>query len=234
MDILLVDDEVDILRSIEKVLADYGHSVYCAASAQEGLRLLSEHQNIGLIVSDIRMPGVNGIELLQMVRARYPSTPFLLMTGYGDEKIATQAFHAGAYDYLKKPVRMRDLVEIITRIEQRDELERQFFTDESPSRSEQDNTTREVLEDVLSILNAWEFMAKSIEEQVQRKTSDAGELLEGVVADLADLHQTVSAKVTEIREVIAQNEPIPILCETDPDEPDNVKSFPGRFHPQRN
>jgi signal transduction histidine kinase len=127
MRIVLVDDEEDILRSVGGLLVDFGHEVIPARDGAEALRLLEGRGGIGLIVSDIEMPGGDGIDLLRSVRARWPGVPVILMTGHGDDDRTVAAFHYGAHDYVKKPIRLRDLLACIERVEEEGRLAAQLL-----------------------------------------------------------------------------------------------------------
>lgn len=134
MVILLVDDEEDIHLTIGRFLADLGHEVVAAADGGEALKFLEKADEVDLVLSDIRMPGINGIELLQAVRVRYPGTQVVLMTGHGDESTATAALRHGASDYLKKPVSLETLLAYVERIEERKKLEAEFAADSHRAR----------------------------------------------------------------------------------------------------
>jgi PAS domain S-box-containing protein len=123
MEILIVDDEQSILQMTGDFLRDCGHSVTTAADGSQALEVLGGRLGTDLILSDIRMPGTDGIELLKAVRVRYPGIPVILMTGHGDEGLATQALQQGANDYLKKPVVLADLLARVERVQERRELE---------------------------------------------------------------------------------------------------------------
>ena len=82
---------------------------------------------MGLIVSDIQMPGGDGIDLLRSVRARWPDVPVILMTGHGDDDKTVAAFHYGAYDYVKKPIRLKDLLACVERTEEEGRLAAQLL-----------------------------------------------------------------------------------------------------------
>jgi signal transduction histidine kinase len=116
MHILLVDDEKIITQSLGAVLADLGYEVGVANSGEEALESL-ETSAYDLVVSDIRMAGMNGIELLSRARAHHPDLPVIMMTGQGSEGIASEALKRGACNYLCKPVRVRDLVNAIGQVE---------------------------------------------------------------------------------------------------------------------
>jgi DNA-binding NtrC family response regulator len=102
MKILVVDDEPAIRFSLMELLGSAGHQVREAAHAPEALAAL-EGDPADLVISDLNMPAMDGMQLLEEVRARYPGTLFVLMTAFGDERAAVRALQAGAYDYLPKP-----------------------------------------------------------------------------------------------------------------------------------
>ena len=129
MHILLVDDEKQILQVIGDFLADCGYSTTSAGDGAEALKILEERADIELIVSDIRMPRLAGIQFLRAVRVRFPGIPVILMTGHGDEGVAIAALQEGAQDYLKKPIKLSEFQLCIERVEERARLESQLFED---------------------------------------------------------------------------------------------------------
>lgn len=101
--ILVVDDEPAVRSIIAAMLARGGYSVTPAADAQEALHRLREDAAYDLVLSDIMMPGIDGITLLDQIRLNYPATPVVLITAVHDINVATNAFRRGAADYLLKP-----------------------------------------------------------------------------------------------------------------------------------
>lgn len=101
--VLHVDDEPDLsdLASIYLEREDARFAVETATTANEGLDRIAE-QRFDCIISDYDMPGCNGIEFLEFLRAEYPDLPFILFTGKGTEEVASDAISAGATDYLQK------------------------------------------------------------------------------------------------------------------------------------
>ena len=95
--ILVVDDEIRYRELYMQVLAGAGFATEAAASAEEAIRII-ENSVPALVVSDIRMPGMNGIELLRKVRENYDTLPFLLVTAYAEVRDAVQALKLGAVD----------------------------------------------------------------------------------------------------------------------------------------
>ncbi len=102
MRILVVDDESSVRLSLAELLADAGHAVRVAEHGPQALALL-EAEPADLVLSDLSMPAIDGLQLLAEVRERHPATLFVLMTAYGDERTAVKALKLGAYDYLPKP-----------------------------------------------------------------------------------------------------------------------------------
>ena len=121
--VLVVDDETDLAESCAWFLERAGFEARCAASAQEALELLdaqsatatdgdgADATGFGVVVSDVRMPRMNGMELLQAIRKRDPDIEVLLLTGYPDLQMAVSAIKQGAFDYLAKPYEAEDLIE---------------------------------------------------------------------------------------------------------------------------
>jgi two-component system nitrogen regulation response regulator GlnG len=110
----IVDDDRSIRWVIEKALSREGIAYNSFASAQEALDALSS-ATPEVLVSDIRMPGRSGLELLQAVKERHPAVPVIVMTAYSDLDSAVAAFQGGAYEYLPKPFDVDQAVDLIRR-----------------------------------------------------------------------------------------------------------------------
>ena len=101
--ILFVDDEANILRSLQRLFIPLGYEVFTAESGQAGLDLLASN-SVDIIISDMRMPEMDGAEFLKQVAQQYPSTKRMLLTGYSDLESAISAVNHGKIDYyLNKP-----------------------------------------------------------------------------------------------------------------------------------
>ncbi|KQW09099.1 MULTISPECIES: sigma-54-dependent transcriptional regulator [Pseudomonas] len=100
--VMVVDDEGSIRSAVEQWLSLSGFQVQLFSRADECLARLPEHFP-GVILSDVRMPGLSGLELLAEVRRRDPDLPVILLTGHGDVPMAVEAMRDGAYDFLEKP-----------------------------------------------------------------------------------------------------------------------------------
>jgi len=100
--IMVVDDEKGICQNVEKILAKNNYEVICALSAAEALERLKT-ESFDLMISDIVMPGMNGLELLKQVKTGWPKTRALMMTAYASTDTALKAIRLGALDYVSKP-----------------------------------------------------------------------------------------------------------------------------------
>jgi DNA-binding NtrC family response regulator len=112
--ILLVDDEEIFLRPLSKTILSAGFLVDTASSVQEAREKLSSDE-FDLLISDVRMPGTDGIEFTRSVHAEFPDLPVILMTAYGSIRTAVDAMKAGAGDYLLKPFEPDEMLLLIRR-----------------------------------------------------------------------------------------------------------------------
>ena len=103
VNILVVDDEVNIRGALVTMLEKKGHQVRGVATAEEGLELL-ETTPAELVITDLRMPGIGGMEFLRRLKDTWPDTEVVVMTAYGSIDTAVEAMRCGAYDYLTKPI----------------------------------------------------------------------------------------------------------------------------------
>ncbi len=100
--ILVVDDEELYRRALERILSRAGHSVVAARDATEALSVVAG-QPVDLVIADIRMPGINGLELVRQIQDAAPDLPCIVVTGYGSAEHSVEALRAGAFWYLEKP-----------------------------------------------------------------------------------------------------------------------------------
>lgn len=120
--ILVVDDEARMADLIRRELEDHGHSVAVSGDGPSALDKLGESR-FDLVVTDLKMPGMDGLELLQVIRSRYPETEVVLMTAYASAQTAVKAMKEGAYDYLTKPFEMDELLIMVNRVSEMKRLE---------------------------------------------------------------------------------------------------------------
>jgi two-component system nitrogen regulation response regulator NtrX len=107
--ILIIDDEKSIQDSVAGILLDEGFEPLCAGQAEEGLGRL-EQEEVDLILLDIWMPGMDGLEALQRIKERLPDLPVIMISGHGTIETAVQATKMGAYDFIEKPPSYEKLV----------------------------------------------------------------------------------------------------------------------------
>jgi signal transduction histidine kinase len=108
--ILLVDDEEDIRDVLEIALQDMGYEVFTAQNGEEAIEVFRKEQP-PVVVSDIKMPGMDGIELLRRIKNESPDTEFVMITGHGDMELAIVSFKDHAADFITKPIHV-DVLEI--------------------------------------------------------------------------------------------------------------------------
>jgi two-component system response regulator AtoC len=112
--VMVVDDDAETLALLHEIVAKEGYEVETAEDAETALRRLGEwHPE--LIITDIHMPGMDGLDLLAAVREKEPDIPVVLLTAYGSLKTAVDAIKAGAFDYLSKPFVVEDIRLVVRR-----------------------------------------------------------------------------------------------------------------------
>jgi DNA-binding NtrC family response regulator len=122
--LLIIEDEERMRRLLELVLKPEGYDLILASTGEEGIRLLSEATGVDLIVTDLQLGKLSGLNVLEAAKHMLPDVPILIITGYGTVKSAVEAMHKGAYDYITKPVDNEELKIIIGRALQLHQLSR--------------------------------------------------------------------------------------------------------------
>ena len=125
--ILIVDDEESLRRVLQVQLENRGYETSLAPNAKEGLAILAESHH-DLVLTDLRMPGLSGLELLKRIRAEYQGTQVILLTAFGTIENAVEAMQSGAYHYVTKPVRFEELAIVIERALERCRMLEQIAT----------------------------------------------------------------------------------------------------------
>lgn len=106
---MLVDDEERFLSTTKKLLSRKGYDVVTANSGSEALKELGS-SNIQVVILDVKMPGLDGIETLKAIKKRFPLVEVIMLTGHGTVESAVDGLKAGATDYLLKPTDVDDLI----------------------------------------------------------------------------------------------------------------------------
>lgn len=133
--ILVVDDDETVLRSLVEALAGDGSEVRAAPTAEDALGLI-EDAAPDVVISDVRMPGLDGIELLRLIHDRAPSIDVVIMTAYDDMPTVVAAMREGAFDFLSKPLDLHELRRVLSR------LHRDRRTRERSKRAAEDDADR--------------------------------------------------------------------------------------------
>ena len=116
--IWIIDDDQSIRWVLDKTLSNNGYQVTAFESASIALsnfKRTPPEARPRLIITDVRMPGINGFELLKQIKHISPQTPIIVMTAYADLDTTVQAFHEGAFEYLPKPFDIDDALELVAR-----------------------------------------------------------------------------------------------------------------------
>lgn len=155
--LLIVDDEPGILSSLRRLLRPAGYKIYTAESGQAGLLVLEQEQ-VDLVISDMRMPEMDGAKFLEQVRARWPGTTRILLTGYADVNSTIDAINRGEiFRYIAKPWDDNDLMLVV-----RDALERRRLQNENARLL----VLTQAQNDELKDLNA------NLEDKVRQRTAE--------------------------------------------------------------
>ena len=113
--LLIVEDEERMRRLFELVLKPAGYDLLWARSGAEAIGLIQEHGSVDMIITDLQLGGLSGMDVLEAAREHLPDVPVLIVTGYGTVKSAVEAMQKGAYDYISKPVDNDELRIVIAR-----------------------------------------------------------------------------------------------------------------------
>lgn len=108
--ILICDDEEGIRESLKLILSDY-YSMIVTDSSQQCLDCIENDPQIGLVLIDIKMPQVSGIDTLKVIKEKYPKLPVIMVTGYKSVETATEAAKLGASGYIVKPFKSEEILE---------------------------------------------------------------------------------------------------------------------------
>jgi len=116
--ILLVDDEIDFVTTLSERLSIRNYNVKIATSSVEAMPLIYSYSP-HLIILDIRMPEMNGLEFLRLIKKINPTTEVIMLTAYGDVKYVEEAMKEGALEYIIKPIDIKELIIKIERVREK-------------------------------------------------------------------------------------------------------------------
>jgi DNA-binding NtrC family response regulator len=112
--ILVVDDEEMLRKVIHKILTKEGYDVHLASSGTEALEILSREE-IDLVITDVKMPEMDGFDLLEQMKKNYPKLGIIVMTAFGDAYTVRDALMLGADEYITKPFKSYEIVMVVER-----------------------------------------------------------------------------------------------------------------------
>ena len=107
--ILVVDDQINTLKVISAILRDEDYVVFTTQSAQEAIQIFENHKDIDIVLADLKMPGIDGLELYRMMSAIEVDIPYIIMTAYGTIESAVEAMKEGIANYILKPINYHEL-----------------------------------------------------------------------------------------------------------------------------
>jgi two-component system response regulator AtoC len=122
--VLIADDEESIRHVLSELLKERGYEVRAVADGEEAVRELSS-SDYDALVTDVRMPRMNGLDLVRAAQTVSPETTIIVMSAYGSHELAIEAMKAGAYDYLGKPFRPDEVLLVLRKAEERERLRRE-------------------------------------------------------------------------------------------------------------
>jgi C4-dicarboxylate-specific signal transduction histidine kinase/CheY-like chemotaxis protein len=122
-ELLIIDDDDAIHEVLRSFLGETGFVAHSAHDGSSGLKMLERNPAIQFVLTDIRIPGIDGLDVLREVKLRDPKTRVILMTAYSDKNLAIQALRLGADDFLEKPLRLEDLGRVLQRARTSERLE---------------------------------------------------------------------------------------------------------------
>jgi len=123
--VLIVDDERTLARAMKVFLADHGYEAEVASDAEKALEILDSLRP-DVVFADVRLPGMNGIELLRRIREFDPAIAVVIMTAYGSIEGAVEAVKLGAFDYVKKPVDLEEIKLLADRARETSQLKQEL------------------------------------------------------------------------------------------------------------
>nr|MEE4267425.1 sigma 54-interacting transcriptional regulator [Candidatus Krumholzibacteria bacterium] len=119
--ILVVDDEIELGRALSKLLTRNGYKVLTALNGEEGLAVLRQ-ESVDLVLSDLQMPRMGGLDLLRAGRVISPQTEFVIITGHGTIETAVGAMKTGAYDFIEKPFSTTTTLKVVRKALEKQQL----------------------------------------------------------------------------------------------------------------
>jgi FixJ family two-component response regulator len=178
--ILIVDDEKDICEVLDISLSDLGYKVYTAGDGEEALQVF-EKMRPSIVLTDIRMPGMDGIDLLRRIKGHHPDTEVIMITGHGDIDLAIKSLKLEATDFITKPIN-DELLEIALK------RARERISSRQKIREHTENLERLVREQSERLVKAERLIA-------------AGQAVEGLSSAMKNITKDIEGGLTYLNEL---------------------------------
>jgi len=211
--VLLIEDDENLRELMQCVIQQEGFAAITASDGQEGLELFKKEKP-HIVVTDIKMPKVDGMEVLHTVKRVSPLTEVILMTGYGSCDTVAAAVREGAADFLKKPIALDDLAESLMRSKGRLSAAKEIFATPAILLAEDDRTVRETLTRVFA-KERWNVLAVSDGEKALQIFNETK--IDIIVADIKMPYMDGITLLREVRQRTADCEVIVITGYGDED-----------------
>jgi response regulator RpfG family c-di-GMP phosphodiesterase len=198
--ILIVDDDDSVRDVISVLLTEEGYNCVVASGAEMALDLASEAET-PLVISDMKMPGKDGLWLLENLRERHPDTSVIMLTGYGDTESAVDCLRRGAVDYLLKPPKLTDLIRAIERAlaKRRIEMARKRYQ-KKLERKVRDRTA-ELRSALRNIANTYQNTLLALVAALDAREHETSDHSQRVVSYTAAIAQRMSIGGKELEEI---------------------------------
>ncbi len=197
--ILIADDEPNIRRVIEAVLTKDGYTVITAENGKKAIDIVSTNTSIDCMISDLIMPDVNGVELLEAAKEINPSLSVIMITAHGTIKSAVDAMRLGAFDYITKPFEMDELKVVVKRA-----LERRHLINENRELRQQ-LKTRYKFENIIGSSSAMQEVYKMVERVADSRATV-------LVRGESGTGKELIARALHFNSTRAQHPFIPVVC----------------------
>jgi response regulator RpfG family c-di-GMP phosphodiesterase len=197
---LIVDDDDSVRDVISVLLTEEGYNCVVASGAEMALDIASEAET-PLVISDMKMPGKDGLWLLENLRERYPDTSVIMLTGYGDTESAVDCLRRGAVDYLLKPPKLTDLIRAIERAlaKRRIEMARKRYQ-KKLERKVRDRTA-ELRSALRNIANTYQNTLLALVAALDAREHETSDHSQRVVSYTAAIAQRMSIGGKELEEI---------------------------------